>query len=383
MPTSFGGLKDKMRLPSITLASLLLSACIQPDDKPSYPIVARILSSISGDYRLTDVTIATLSNVDQMVGTVGSIKGQAALNVDADIEEIMSSTDPDAVYSDRGHIIETDYIVQGGVVIPQNFQTMEMLGLYSVYERTVRFWQTNFDIPFESIGFPMIYYNPRLTRSKNGETIEISTTMNAAYLPGVRDFWFFKTATRERVPVKMNFGVIAHEFGHFVFDYRFAELNRTVYESRLAVNGNFLSGLNEGLADFLSYAVTGSLTEFAASLPELDQERRLPVSWTLRTSTSGVCSGGFYCQGSVLASALYEISQLPELNSLIIAQRVYDALPIFRATWQQQKDSDLINYAAFLNTLLELSPGEKTEFCTIFRKWFDTDNVRLNLACPA
>jgi hypothetical protein len=366
----------------ILIAPLLGSGCIAPAEKPEYPIVARILSSIDGRYQLGEVTIQTLTDVDHMIGKVGAIKGQAALNVDADVAEIMASTDPDAVYSDRGRTVETDYLVKDGVVIPQNFQTMEMLGLYSVYERTVSFWETNFDIPFDDVGFPSVYYNPRLRREKDGEQVEISTTMNAAYLPGVRDFWFFKTASREHVPVKMNFGVVAHEFGHFIFDYHFAEFDRTIYNTKLGLNENFLSGVNEGLSDYFSYAVTESVTEFGASLPELDQERRLPVSWTLRTSLNGVCKGSFYCQGSVLASALYEIAQLPGQSPLLVATHAFNALPAFRETWKERRDSDLMDYSALLNAILLEVPADKTAYCTVFKKWFDTDNVRLNLACP-
>ncbi|WP_141733504.1 hypothetical protein [Oligoflexus tunisiensis] len=369
----------KLRLP---LLACVLTACTVPENTPEYPIIARILTSIDGRYQLANVKIETLTDVDHMSGTVGLIIGQAALNVDADVAEIMSSTDPDAVYSDRGHMVQTDYILEDGVVIPQNFQTMEMLGLYSVYERTVAFWVENFDIPFETIGLPSLYYNPRLRREKDGEAVEVSTTMNAAYLPGVRDFWFFKTASREHVPVKMNFGVVAHEFGHYIFDYQFARFDRGAYDTILAVNENFLSGLNEGLSDYFSYAVTQSVTEFGASLPELDQERRLPVSWTLRTSLSGVCTGSFYCQGSVLASALYEIAQLPGQTPLRVAQRAFRSLPDFRNNWLENRDNNLMDYSALLNAILTQAPEDQEAYCNIFRKWFDTDNVRLKLTCP-
>jgi hypothetical protein len=206
--------------------------------------------------------------------------------------------------------------------------------------------------------------------------------MNAAYLPGVRDFWFFKTASREHVPVKMNFGVVAHEFGHFIFDYHFAEFDRSIYETKLGINDNFLSGLNEGLSDYFSYAVTQSVSEFGASLPELDQERRLPVSWTLRSSLDGSCKGSFYCQGSVLASALYEIAQLPGQDSLLVAQRAFAALPDFRESWKERRNTELMDYSALLNAILLQAPADEEAYCTVFKKWFDTDNVRLNLACP-
>jgi hypothetical protein len=176
--------------------------------------------------------------------------------------------------------------------------------------------------------------------------------------------------------------VVAHEFGHFIFDYHFADFDRSVYNTDLSINENFLSGLNEGLSDYFSYAVTQSVDEFGASLPELDAERRLPVSWTLRNSLNGICKGGFYCQGSVLASALYEIAQLPGQTSLIVGQHVYNALPDFRTVWLTRRNTDLLDYSALLNAILTQASADQAAYCTIFRKWFDTDNVRQNLTCP-
>ena len=366
---------------ALLLLMYLLPACNQANETPSYPIVALIMASVDADYQLREVKIDSLTNINTMTGIYGSIKGQAALNLDVQMEEILASTDPSGVYSNRGQAVKTDYLLQNGIVIPQNFQTMEMLGLYYAYQQTLRFWIKNFDLPIEKIGFPQLYFNPKMLSHKNGEQIEVSTTMNAAYLPSVRDFWFFKTAAKERVPVKMNFGIIAHEFAHFAFDYYFAELNRDNYSAKFHLNEFFLSGLNEGLADYLSFVATGSVLEFRASLPTLDAQRRLPVPWTLKSILSSPCSGTFYCEGSVLASSLYEIAQTLDPTGISVAKTVIGALGPFRKEWLLHRDVDYLDYSSLLNPILDAAGNDRASYCLSFKKWFDTENVRLKLAC--
>ena len=54
----------------------------------------------------------------------------------------------------------------------------------------------------------------------------------------------------------MNYGVVAQEFGHYIFDRFFANFNPLVYETDIYSNSYKLSAINEGLADFLSYLTT-------------------------------------------------------------------------------------------------------------------------------
>ncbi|MCX6130105.1 MAG: hypothetical protein NTX25_13700 [Proteobacteria bacterium] len=356
-------------------------ACTRPNDKPSYPIVARIMSSQDADYELRDVTIDSLQDLDSMSGDFGTLKGQASLNLDADFNEIMASADPSAIYRDHGRTVHTDYLVKNGVIIPQNFQTMEMLGLYYSYQRTVRFWEQHLDFSFARDSPPSLFYNPQLFSEADGEPMELSTTMNAAYLPSVQDFWFFKTASRERVPVKMNFGVIAHEFSHYIFDAQFAQFDPNIYKAQLHLNEFFLAGLNEGLADYFSFVVTGSVAEFAASLPELDQQRRLPVAWTLSKAYLGSCTGSFYCQGSVLASALYEIAQAVDPSGIPTAQVLLRALPDIRRNWLAHRDQDLVDFSLVLSPILEQAGLDREVYCQSFKKWFDAESIRSKLLC--
>lgn len=355
--------------------------CSPREGELTFPYVARIISSQEGVYKLANVPLETLEDVRTLRGRIGEIRGNASLNLNLDSNEIISSSEPDGIYEHRGSPVQIDYLVKKGVIIPQNFQSMEMLGLYSNLERTIRYWEDNLQLSFNEIGLPGFFYNPKRTSRKSGITEEVAQVMNAAYIPGVRDLWFFKTSPRERIPVKMNFGVVAHEFGHFIFDYFFAAFDPSVYDIPSPNNERMLSGLNEGLADYFAYMVTGSAREFGNSLPKLAAERNLPVGWTMATLIDSNCRGGYYCEGSVLASALHEIANASGQSVLTVGQRLIQALPLFAKEWQLHFQDELVDYRLFLNQFLAVSGADQALYCAILKKWFDTESYHAGLTC--
>ncbi|MFW7380870.1 MAG: hypothetical protein ACOH5I_18790 [Oligoflexus sp.] len=368
----------------LALFILLLGGCAYPENEPSFPIRAEIVSSENGVYQLREVSFQTLTNLQHMEGSIAQLQGGASLNVSADVAEIINSDEPDNIYRERGKAVNLDYIVQDDLVIPKNFKSMEMLGLYYSYERTLLYWQDVMGINFSQVGYPSVYYNPSFTASDDGQKTEVVLALNAAYLSGAKDFWFFKTSRMEKLPVKMNFGVIAHEFGHFIFDLYFAEFNPGFYEAEYSGSANQLSGINEGLADYFSFMVTGSVEEFGASLDELAEFRKMPVAWTLSELGQSACEGAFYCKGSILASALHEIATTTSSSAEEVGEAILTALPLFRDDWREYSNSALFDYDRFLNRLIEVvDDTKKTEYCQIFLKWFNTDFFRGRLQCES
>ena len=365
------------------LAASLLISCVDPEvDDLSFPFRAEILASDSGFYQLQVVQFETLLDVASVSGSLGRVEAGATLDISSDIDEIIKSTNPNAIYSDRGAGLKIDYYTDNGVIIPENFSSMEVLGLYYSYEKTVRFWQENFNLDLAVSGFPSLYYNPKLQDRSQGSSTEVTLALNAAYLSGVKDFWFFKTSPQEKVPVKMNFGVIAHEFGHYIFDLYFADFDPRAYDTTTYTNEYFLSALNEGLADYFSFMVTGSVAEFGASLDELEEQRRLPVAWTSATLNDSNCTGGFYCNGSLLASALYEISATASFTSLSLGTMVLETLSDFRSYWDSNRNVSSISLVDFINQLaVKMNEEELQVACPIFAKWFDDDFSRVQLEC--
>ena len=292
---------------TLLVLAIILSACGEAES-PDEPIRARILASEGQDgYKFRDVEFQTLRDVRPIKGDLAMVMGGAVLSLNDDVGEIIASADPDGIYSEKGKGLDIDYVLDGGVVHPKDFSSMAGLAIYYNYERTYKFWEQYNNLSFEDFGFTTIHNNPVLQAESGSTSVEVEVKVNAAFLSGVRDLWFFKKSQLADVPIKMNFGVMAHEFFHSMFDYLVANKDPSFYEGSVG-NQDVLSAINEGLSDYFSLLVTGRKEEFGDSLTVLGEDRIPPVRWTESTSFS-VCGSSFYCDGSVLNSALYEAGE--------------------------------------------------------------------------
>ena len=315
------------------------------------------------------MSFQTLKDPIRMQGDYGSILGGASLNLDTNVEEIIISGDPKSIYRQSGSNVSLNISVKDNIIYPLDLESMEMLGLYHAYEKTVDFWSQQLGLDFEE--FPSLYYNPRASSESDGTNVSVTINLNAAYLSGAKDFWFFQTSPLELIPVKMNYGVVAHEFGHYIFDRFFANFNPLVYETDIYSNSYKLSAINEGLADFLSYLTTESVNEFGASLKNLADERTLPVAWNLSDLRRPICTGSFYCEGSVLASALFEAMQDTQLDRVAMTEIILGSLDEFSVTWEENRNTQEFNYHYIINAILNQlnNDSNQQKFCTrFFRK---------------
>ncbi len=360
---------------------MIFSACGKRDNAKA-PFEARIIASENGVYQLRTVQFRYLTNIDNLDGSVTEIIGHAALNADAGIDEFIDPNAHDSLYIDRGRRVFIDYTLDGNVVVPRNFDSMAMLAMYYNYERTIGYWLDAQAFTLEDFGKLRMYYAPRIKSQSKEGSIEGSIKVNAAFLPGPRDLFFFKTSRLEQVPINMNFGVMAHEFGHALFDYKFANKNAAFYQTNDREAEDQLRGINEGLADFFSFAVTGANEEIGESLASIRDERLLPVKWTYSTLNDSQCEGGVYCKGSILASALYEIAQLPNQSVASVARIAFESLGDFSADWEKEKESSSFNYHFIINRILaRAAASDHASYCTVFNKWFDRDVLRSKLNC--
>ena len=366
-------------LVGIASISILISCGKRPS--ASSPYKAEVIKPGASDYSLETVEFKYLTNVDSMDGSILKIIGHAALNASAGIDELINPADHNKLYLDKGRDVVLDYWTDGGVIKARNFDSMAMLTLYYNYEVVIDYWTSQLGLDLNNFGKLRMYYNPRVKASSEAGSIEQTIKVNAAFLPGPRDFLIFKTSALEQLPINMNQGVLAHEFGHAIFDYKFAGMDASVYTSSASAEEQ-LSGINEGIADFFSYAVTNRRTEYEKSLSSLGSERNLPVSWTLSTLNSSTCSGSFYCKGSILASALYEISQISGNSSLTTAKTLYESLDDFRSDWDSLKNGTSFEYYFLIKKFVaNLDTSKKASACQVFTKWFDTTTFKEKMGC--
>ena len=362
--------------------SLALLACEKSDDIAA-PYPTKILSFADGSYEVRTVEFKTLTSFEKAQGTLAEVKGGAKVNIDDNADEIIKTDNPDSLYEEAGAAVHVDYIVRDGVAYPKDFSSMASLGIYHNFERTFTFWTEFENISVENFltdfGYTTIHSNPTISTSSGVFAGDVTIKVNAAFLPGIRDLWFFKQSRAAKVPLKLNFGVMAHEFSHSLFDLWVANKEPAFYDSEREFNRDVLSGLNEGLADFFSILVTGSESEFGESLSELEVSRTPPVGWTYVDYLDS-CGRSFYCHGSVLNSALFESSA--RLGTEQVARYVVAAMKDFGPVWLDKRDDIDFDYDAFLNLLLDKASvvaEHQADLCSSFKIWFA--NLEKDLTC--
>jgi hypothetical protein len=364
----------------VAILFLLICSCGERPS-PDLPLKARIVTSTAAGYQYRDVTIETLSNLDQVDGTYARVLSNASIDANAEISEVTTSG-INSIFIDRGTPPSLEYSLDGDVIVARNFVTLEILSLYYSFEQTVKFWVNNMNLDIDDFGKSTLYHAPVARSETSSASAGLIIKINAAYLPSDNIFLLFQTSALEMIPMNINFGVLAHEFGHAIFDYKFAERDITAYSTDLTESDDILSAINEGLSDFFSYMVSNRLQELNASLEIFEKERQLPVSWTYSTLKTSGCTGDYYCEGSILASALYEISEFANHTPTSVGTAVYNSLDKFRLDWDESKESLGFDFHFLINRILtELPDSDKSAYCTVFSKWFDVQGVLDALTC--
>ena len=360
---------------------LACTGCAPLSDNAGAPFKAAIVTSVGGQYQLTTVSFATLTDMRHMQGTIGAIVGAGSLDLTAEANDVIKSQDPAHLVKNAGSAVAVNFCVRAGISYPMDFGSMEILGLYYAYEKTVTFWQDTYQLPPVDPK-PRLYYDPDVTYNDGKSSIEGLLKTNAAYMPATNDFIFFKTSRVEKFPVKINLAIIGHEYFHYIFHRKFAAMDASIYEAENLASSDQLDGINEGLADFFAFLVTGNTTEYGESIASMRDQRSMPVPWTLSTLPDAPCAGSYYCKGSILASALHEIATSFAYRPTDVGAVVLAALEPFRNDWLKTRDTEDFDYDVFLNRLLQpLGQKDRSQYCGVFRKWFDDDKIRTKLTC--
>lgn len=368
----------------LLVLQLFAGAC----GKPSVPrpLRAKVVISTEEGYKWKDVTFKYLQDPDKMHGAVGTIVGGVVFNITFDSDLVKE--DPEPLYSQKGGDVKTDYLLEDGVMIPQNFDTLAMFSLYKAFETCVDFWHDNFGLSLEDQRPSRLIYDPKFFFQVEGTRVSAVKKRNASYLLYTGDFLINKTSQREEIPLKLNLSVLAHEIGHKIFDIQFAQRDFNFYKTKNKAAEKQLRGINEGWADFAAWLLTQRPREIEESLPDMGEERSLPVSWTSRQLLEGensVCTGQHYCKGAILASSLYDLAQLGVWDRMSVGRHVFNAIAKFREDWDTHKGESGFDYDYLLVRIInEFEETDREQVCTVFQKWFDDPlNLKsLEAACP-
>ncbi len=308
---------------ALALAALL-GAC--GDERLEGPVTARVVVYEGSDpgtevprFALADRALPGLESLEELRGPFVRLRRGGTLTA----REVQGSVLVDGSFS-GGHAPDLRYDVEGGVVVPRDYPTLAMLSAYHQFDRIFEALPrvTGID-PAEGRarwGRFDVLFEPELRVSSGGTDVSLTVKLNAFFVPGARQFGLARRSSLEDVPFAADLRVLAHEFGHALFEDRFfggpyeacrpSAADARWTPARLALDPG-IGGMNEGFSDFLSFAITGATNSLGGWRVVRPTRSLAHTTFTfdqafVETSKGGPCGGGIYCFGTIFARALFQ-----------------------------------------------------------------------------
>ncbi len=296
-------------------------------------------------YEPKQVQLETVTDIVAMEGKATSMIGGAELSFDVDVSGSDVESYLNAIQIEPGKKVKVSFMENDGVLIPADFHSLNIATTYYNFERSLKFFSKISGIKIDELinrlGVPSTYYFPTLI-----DDGEISKD-NAIYSSFINSFIILPFEQFRKIPFSINRGVLGHEYGHFIFNYRVHDgktyppiYNKWTPKNEYTPGFNVVQSLEEGSADFYGVGVMCSSDlencepQFVGhSLPNiLNSARRLDgihcwkktktdnihrdlVLKTNYTDFKELCEpyGCLYEIGTVFASSLWKAASNPQL----------------------------------------------------------------------
>lgn len=334
-------------------ASSFLGACDRnepTDPGPPYRARVLVLNQAAGasdvpTYSLESRSFSYLSNVRNLDGKYFKVifGGELA------IKDIIGSQVSNPRFKGGSRAL-LRYDIKGGEIVARDYTTLALLSAYYQYEQFFSVLEGLTGVSPDQFladnGKMEILFEPSITIKDGGLDAQFIQKLNAAYIPGEKQFVLFRRSAIERVPLGLNYQVIAHEFGHALYELGFYQ-NR-FDRCEVAQQHYVLRGLNEGFADVVSWAATGSADVLRSSFPfdEIANPRNFAEpkfdypavkNPDLLADENQRCKGGIYCIGTLFAASVLKAHQQlglanDETSRASTMRMVFDSLKKTRET---------------------------------------------------
>jgi hypothetical protein len=303
----------------VLVAAPLVAACatVAPPDPPYRALVVDLVAvdpdTGAGSFEVAPRELATLTDLEALDGAhLRMFRGGAI-----QIRQIGPTVAGSGL--DHGDPPDLRFGVRDGTVTALDYPTLAMLSAYHAYERLFGELPRVLGVSIEQLDSEgaqlTAFFEPAIDVETTGVAVSVAIKGNAFYV-GHRRWGLAQPAQYERVPLVTDLRVLAHEFGHFVFERQVHAGQPPVCMPDAAGNADPLfpgrldaeyaiNGLNEGFADFLSFAVTGGINpvaDLALGIPD----RSLRSAFVWDDLAAGACDQGYYCIGTLFARSLFE-----------------------------------------------------------------------------
>ncbi|HLL53212.1 MAG TPA: hypothetical protein VK447_06695 [Myxococcaceae bacterium] len=377
----------------------LLAGC-GPDKVPPVQMMVMMLSP-KGVYEPKRAALGSLTNVSAFSGSVATLVGGSRIIIDPGDPALAAApnlTDEqlaNVFVKAKGIPPRGSYVENNGVLWPADFHTWNMATTYYNFEKAFEYFQA-IGLKTEEVGTSTVYYFPYYV------ALELGTNPiedNALFFSPIRAFAVLPFNRLQTVPLSMNYGVIAHEYSHRVFNLRTYQ-GKSIPEPIVRWAGftvspgvNLLKSMDEGLADWNAYGATciseygcnprflgASLSQTETDLRDLSKPDKCLTAAMKKNidqlSASDFSRQGFeYRVGTVLASALYHAAaktgqrQVLQASVLSAYSDTSPATPGFaQLVVNNLTTPEGFNLPAVANSILQhiTDPTLKKETCSQF-----------------
>jgi len=390
----------------LTVTATLNSGCSYESYSFSGPFKAIVVAFTGTDgngqaqFAMTEKTFRTLTDFNNLDGTYATIKRGGTLKISNINGSIVSADSFEG--GEKPHL---RYRVKSGVASALDYSTLAMLSAYFQLDEIYSTLEDKLGLSASSLqeklpgGKHTVLFEPEIKMDASDNEVSAGVKLNAAFSPTDKKFLLFQRSPIEKVPLAANFQVISHEFGHFVFDYSF--YSGEIDPSDRWSNEWAINGINEGFADFVSWAFTDSTNILGSSIDIKDfaDERDFGKATfnfaSLNTSEPSACSGDFYCVGTIFARSLHGVwtALKSTVSKKQMANGVIEALKKTRielvrmssSILPEPQDRDALVYpelyeydgkviGSFLRAFILSAPADwRAELCIKFKENFGTE----------
>ncbi|WP_257460743.1 hypothetical protein [Archangium lipolyticum] len=343
------------------LLCLGLVGCAPEDTSGSVMAYVFARDEATGQYALGRHPVDNLESLRELRGRDLDFRMGAELN------QLSLGGEIDVV---RGSPFALEYTREAdGTIVPGDLHSMYALSLYRSLDRTASLLRAHGHVPLKRLD---IFYYPRFDNIITGDG-RAEFTDNAAYVSLVPCFLLVPTFVLSDLPMLLNEGVVAHEYGHAVIHQElFGDAKEAPHEGETDWEAahRHLSSMHEGVADLLGLVATGD-PDFIRATADVDRDLAEPRDYTAANLEELILGGDDFdphLHGSLMARAVYELWP-KDAQGRITPEGRARLLDATLATLRALKfEKDSFTLASFPNTLVtHLTAEERGAACTVLR----------------
>lgn len=391
------------RFLAIPLVAAFLLSCA-PDGDPVRMAVLQWEPS-AGSYDLRVVEVRTLEDVTALRGEAARPIGSAKIRLDPlRLEGVETEAQfRKAALAEPGGDVEAQFLEVDGVLYPSDFHSLSLATAYYNFEVS-RAYALARGMPADRLRGVTFYYFPELTINPlKGQAAD-----NAAWFPPLRSFILFPFHELQGIPLAVNQGVIAHEYGHGIFNALVHDESWLPdYSERWLSGGNvMIASLDEGFADAWAMGVTGDLDFVERSIDETEARLRDVAfahgrhcysqrAFDAELWEKSAWFGGPYWDarkyqiGTMWASALHRAGQVPGtdydrvMDALLASYRAVGKGSLADMVARDPDGSTFGTFAAIARAIVAGAPDQPTRnaLCSVLMDRFSIEVDELDGRC--